>query len=135
MARYLSRVTCPRQLKCMKKIIYPLLLMLPSLTLFAGEPIVVDASASPIKSGVYRFDVTLRHSDEGWDHYADAWDVTAPNGEILGHRTLFHPHVDEQPFTRSLSGVAVPEGIDHVEIRAHDSVHGYSSQPYRVNLE
>lgn len=91
----------------------------------AGEADVIDAQISRAADGSYRFDVTLRHADEGWDHYADAWDVVAPDGTVLGTRTLLHPHVEEQPFTRSLSGVEIPDGISEVHIRAHDSVHGY----------
>ena len=108
----------------MKKNVYSLLLILPSLSAVAGEVIIVDARATAIDTGVYRFDVTLRHADSGWDHYADSWEVIAPNGKILGKRILYHPHVDEQPFTRSLSGVAIPEGVDQVEIRAHDKCTG-----------
>jgi hypothetical protein len=119
----------------MKKNIYPLLLMLPCLSGFTGEVTIVDASASPTGSGVYRFDVTLSHADSGWDHYADGWEVVAPNGRILGQRTLYHPHVEEQPFTRSLSGVVVPETIDRVEIRAHDKVHGHGTQLFRIELQ
>ncbi|MGF1527919.1 MAG: hypothetical protein ACFCBW_14175 [Candidatus Competibacterales bacterium] len=26
----------------------------------------------------FRFDVTVRHTDEGWDHYADRFEVTTP---------------------------------------------------------
>ena len=56
------------------------------------------------------------------DHYADKWEVLAPDGTVLGTRTLYHPHVDEQPFTRSLSGVSVAETIADVSVRGHDSV-------------
>jgi len=45
-------------------------------------------------------------------------------GLVLGVRTLLHPHIDEQPFTRSLSRVVIPEGLLRVTIRANDSVHG-----------
>jgi hypothetical protein len=44
---------------------------------------------------------------------------------VLGTRVLTHPHVDEQPFTRSLSGVAIPEGFTQVEIAARDLVEGF----------
>lgn len=118
----------------MKKKISPLLLLLPSLSTFAGEVTIVDATASPTGSGVYSFAVTLRHADSGWDHYADSWEVIAPGGELIGKRTLYHPHVDEQPFTRSLSGVAIPDGVDHVEIRAHDKLHGYGAKAFRIEL-
>lgn len=90
----------------------------------AGEADVIAVEVTPAGDGTYRFDVTVRHADEGWDHYADRFDVVAPDGTVLGVRTLFHPHVEEQPFTRSLSGVRVPDGVATVTVRAHDSVHG-----------
>lgn len=90
----------------------------------AGEAVVEHVEATRAADGTWRFDVTVRHADEGWDHYADAFTVEAADGTVLGTRTLLHPHVDEQPFTRSLSGVAVPDGATRVRVRAHDSVHG-----------
>lgn len=98
-------------------------LFLPGLAA-AGEPVVVGAEAAQ-SGGAWRFDVTVEHADTGWDHYADAWEVLGPDGGRLGIRELLHPHVDEQPFTRSLTGVAIPEGVASVEIRARDSVHGW----------
>jgi hypothetical protein len=91
----------------------------------AGEADVVGVKATPAGDGTWRFDVTVRHEDAGWDHYADKWDVVGPDGTVLGTRTLLHPHETEQPFTRSLSGVAIPDGITEVTVRAHDSVHEY----------
>jgi len=52
----------------------------------------------------------------------------APDGTVLGTRTLYHPHVDEQPFTRSLSGVKIPGSIKEVTVRSYDSVHGYGGK-------
>lgn len=100
----------------------------------AGEADVLNVAVTPEGAGVYRFDVTIRHADEGWDHYADRFQVVAPDGIVLGTRTLFHPHVNEQPFTRSLSGVAVPDGISRVSVRAHDSVHGGGGGEIVVDL-
>jgi len=42
--------------------------------------------------------------------------------------------VNEQPFTRSLSGVKLPAGIKQVVIRGHDSVHGFGGKEKRVDL-
>lgn len=98
----------------------------------AGESEVLDVAVRAQAPGIYAFDVTLRHADEGWAHYADRWDVLAPDGAVLGSRTLFHPHVNEQPFTRSLTGVKIPAGIEAVTIRAHDTVHGDSPKTARV---
>lgn len=100
----------------------------------AGEADVVGVEAR--RSGdTWSFDVTVRHADTGWDHYADKWDVVAPDGTVLGTRTLYHPHVAQQPFTRSLGGVSVPDGVTAVTVRAHDSVHGYGGEEMRVDLQ
>ncbi|WP_223385662.1 hypothetical protein [Oricola cellulosilytica] len=63
--------------------------------IFAGEADVTDVVAHLSEGGSWRFDVTVRHDDEGWDHYADRWDVVGPDGTILGKRVLAHPHVTE----------------------------------------
>src|SRR6056297_2190336 len=58
--------------------------------------------------GSWRFSVTVRHADTGWDHYADLWQVVdLTTGDVLGERVLAHPHTQEQPFTRSLSRVEI----------------------------
>ncbi len=80
------------------------------------------------------FSVTLEHADQGWDHYADQWDVVTLDGSLLKSRVLHHPHDNEQPFTRSLSGVLIPEGVNQVKIRARDKLHGYSEQEFIVDL-
>jgi len=100
----------------------------------AGGVDVEAVSFRQAADGSYRFDVTLRHADAGWDHYADRWEVLAPDGDIIATRTLHHPHVDEQPFTRSLSGVKIPDAVTQVVVRGHDSVHGYDGEEKRVDL-
>nr|WP_245851431.1 hypothetical protein [Monaibacterium marinum] len=90
----------------------------------ADNPRIVDVQARASASG-WTFNVTVAHADTGWDHYADGWEISAPDGTVLGHRTLTHPHVNEQPFTRSLSGVAIPDAVQDVQVRAHDTVHGW----------
>jgi len=106
---------------------------LSATSVFAGDVEIVDATA---KEGVggWTFSVTLKHGDTGWNHYADLWEVYTPDGDLLGKRVLAHPHVNEQPFTRSLSGVQIPEGINSVVIRARDSVHGVSPQDFLLEL-
>lgn len=53
---------------------------------------------------------------------------------MLGWRKFWHPDVDEQPFTRSLSVIAVPESVREVIIRAHGSVLGYGGIEIKVIL-
>jgi hypothetical protein len=91
--------------------------------------------ARETSSGVWRFDVTLRHDDTGWDHYADEWQVLdAATGDILGTRKLAHPHVDEQPFTRSQSGIAIPPETSVVIVRGKCNVHGFGGREVEVDL-
>lgn len=99
----------------------------------AGQADVLNVDASHAADG-WRFDVTVRHDDAGWDHYADAWRVVGMDGTVYGTRTLFHPHVGEQPFTRSLSGVKIPENAETVIVEAHDSVHGWGGVTVTVKL-
>lgn len=100
--------------------------LLVTTSLHAGDADVVDVQIKELGENRFHIDVTLKHGDEGWDHFANRWDVLAGAtenlGELLGSRVLAHPHVNEQPFTRSLS-LTIPAGITHVTIRANDSVH------------
>ncbi|MCA9394202.1 MAG: hypothetical protein KC900_08370 [Candidatus Omnitrophica bacterium] len=100
---------------------------------FAGQADVIDVKYECAEACT--FWVTVRHADSGWDHYADRWEILAPDGEIIATRVLGHPHVNEQPFTRSLGGVIIPVGISDVRIRAHDSVHGYGGEEVAVTLD
>ena len=109
-------------------------LVLTASAALAGDVTVVDVRVRAEAGGSFRFDVTLAHADTGWDHYADRWDVVAPDGTVLGSRVLLHPHVDEQPFTRSLGGVRVPPGIATVTVRSHDKVHGPGGTEKTVSL-
>lgn len=99
----------------------------------AGEADVIDAKARIIGEQL-RISVTVKHDDEGWDHYADRWDIIAPNGDILGERILFHPHVNEQPFTRSHT-IKIPENITSVTIQAHDNIHGLGGKTLTIPIE
>ncbi len=90
----------------------------------ADEARIVDVKITPAGSNnKFTISVTLEHADEGWDHYANRWDVLDQEGAVIGSRTLHHPHVNEQPFTRSLT-LSIPPQIKEVTIVASDSVHG-----------
>lgn len=102
---------------------------------WAGGADVVGVEASKAADGAWRFEVTVRHADTGWDHYADSWQVLTDDGKVLATRVLAHPHVDEQPFTRSKGGIEIPAGINRVKVRAGDSVHGFTGQEMMVELD
>lgn len=104
-------------------------LLLPGIGL-AGTADVLEAKVrcSPAPGGrpasVCQFTATVRHADTGWDHYANRFEVVASDGKVLATRILRHPHLEEQPFTRSQGRVRIPYEIESVEIRAGDLVHG-----------
>lgn len=99
----------------------------------AGQVEVVDAQAKSLGKNQYHFNVTLRHADTGWDHYANRWEILDMEGNILATRTLYHPHENEQPFTRSLTA-NVDDSHKQVIIRGHDSVHKYGKKTLTVTL-
>ena len=68
----------------------------------------------------YTMSATVRHDDAGWEDYAN---VIKLEGERVqnGIRELLHPHDNEQPFTRSQSGV---NATGEVRVSANDNKEG-----------
>lgn len=113
---------------------YAVLLFLAVTPAFADPPVVEDARATG-SAGTWRFDVTLSHPDTGWEHYADAWRILDMDGNELGIRVLLHPHEREQPFTRSLSKVEIPPGVEQVQVEARCLVDGWNGRFTTVSLK
>ena len=111
-----------------------LALLLAATPALAGEADVVDVKVRRSAAGTYDFDVTVKSVDKGWEHYADAFEILAPDGSLLGRRVLLHPHEDEQPFTRELYGVKVPAGVTRVTVRARHKPMGYDGKSMIVAL-
>jgi hypothetical protein len=103
----------------------------PSVTADRGCAHVVSAEVTRSNGG-YRVTATVRSADTGWDKYADAWEVRTLDGAVVGTRILDHPHETEQPFTRSLNGVAIPAGVTEVVVAARDSVVGFCGETVTV---
>ncbi|MCV2865991.1 hypothetical protein [Defluviimonas sp. WL0075] len=117
----------------MTRITLPLLIALAAGPATADTAEVLAAHATRTGEG-WSISVTLAHHDTGWDHYANAWQIESADGQVLGTRLLSHPHVEEQPFTRSLAGVAIPAGLDHVLIRVRCNLDGWSPRLVRLDL-
>lgn len=101
---------------------------------FAEPPVIEDVQIRATGTNKYTFSVTIRHPDTGWDHYADGWRVLDMDGNELGMRVLYHPHVNEQPFTRSLSAVEIPTGTRQVQVQARDLPAGWNEETTIVDL-
>lgn len=96
-------------------------------------PDVVDVSVSR-DAGSYDFDVTVSSPYDSPKRHADAWRVVGDDGQVYGVRELTHDHANEQPFTRSLSGVDIPESVDTVTVQARDLVYGWGGAVVEIGL-
>jgi len=108
----------------------------------AANADVVFVKAVQDSEDSWTFHVTVEHPDTGWEDYADGWDVLLPDGTVLlpdpedpFTRLLLHPHENEQPFTRSQSGILIPVDVNQVRVRAHDIVDGFGGKEVIVNLD
>ncbi|MGD8783139.1 MAG: hypothetical protein PVF28_06550 [Thioalkalispiraceae bacterium] len=121
----------------MKKLLTGLVIstcVLVSNTSLANDVEIIKVMIEP-SAHRWTFHVTLKHDDEGWKHYADGWRIVDGEGNELGFRKLWHPHENEQPFTRTLASVLVPKGKNIIYVEAHDKVHGWSKQRVRINMK
>ena len=122
--------------------LFPFILLLPPVLAWAvGNADVLKVEARQTAPETWRFSVTVQHPDTGWEDYADGWDVVLPDGNVIRPnagetftRTLWHPHVDEQPFTRSQSGIRIPSTVDTVRVRAHDRRDGFGGREVSFTL-
>ena len=82
----------PRRLCGRLHVLRPILLAatLASTPVLAGPATVLDTQFRQA-GGNWTISVTVAHADTGWEHYADGWEVLAPDGQRLGYRELFHP--------------------------------------------
>ena len=95
---------------------------------------VSNVRATQSQDGSWCFDTQVRHNDQGWQHYADAWQIVDLKGNVLAIRELAHPHDNEQPFTRSLCNIKLPKASVKVVVSAKCNVHGVGGQSVEVDL-
>jgi len=99
----------------------------------ADPAAVKNVTASRTGNG-WSFSVTIRHGDTGWGDYANGWRIEDTSGTVIATRELLHPHVEEQPFTRSLGGVLLPQGIETIHVRVSTSLEGWASETTAVDI-
>lgn len=113
----------------------PLLVLLTTASASFADDAVIESAEARATGSTWSFSVTLRHGDTGWEDYADGWRVVTEDGQELGLRVLYHPHVDEQPFTRSLGSVAIPDGVGTVYIEARTNADGWGAARFPLSLK
>ncbi|MEM7325600.1 MAG: hypothetical protein AAF531_21115 [Actinomycetota bacterium] len=103
----------------------------------AGElfPDVIAATAELSADGTWRFSATLSSPYDTPERYADGWRVVGPDGTVYGERPLGHDHQFEQPFTRSQSGIEIPDEVTEVTVQGRDQVSGWGGDTVQVMLE
>ena len=97
-------------------------------------PDVVDVVATRSEDGSYAFDVTMSSPYDTPQRYADGWRVMNEDGTVYGEMTLGHDHASEQPFTRTQTGVQIPQDVTTVVVEGRDQVNGYGGQTKSVDL-
>ena len=101
----------------------------------AADYAVINSVRAAKEGGLWTFNVTVSHADTGWDHFSDAWRILDKDGNQIAIRELIHPHVDEQPLTRSLSGIDLPQSTSEVGIQVRDTVTGWNPEITRVEIK
>jgi hypothetical protein len=96
-------------------------------------PDVIDAEATVSSTG-WRFAVTISSPYDSPDRYADGWRILGPDGTEYGFRLLTHDHASEQPFTRTLDGVEIPDGVTTVTIEGRDQEFGFGGALFELTL-
>lgn len=117
---------------------FTLLLLCLPVTSMANDnvqkfPDVIAVNVSK-QGDTFTFAVTLSSPYDTPQRYADAFRVLDESGNELGVRILWHDHANEQPFTRSLTGVVVADSITRVIIQGRDQKYGWGGQTMTVDL-
>jgi len=92
------------------------------------------------EGGTWSFSASMSSPYEvqtGLSKYCDFFEVrttSSMNYTVLGKRSFDHDHPYEQPFTRVIGDVTLPNGVNSVVAIAHDSVDGYCGRSLEVDL-
>ncbi|MBA3417114.1 MAG: hypothetical protein ACR2KO_02265 [Geodermatophilaceae bacterium] len=97
-------------------------------------PDVVEVVAGRAEDGTFTFDVTMSSPYDTPERYADGWRILGPDEEVYAEMTLDHDHAAEQPFTRTQTGVEIPDGVTSVVVEGRDLENGYGGGTQTVDL-
>lgn len=78
--------------------------------------------------------VTISSPYDTPERYADGWRVLTPDGGVLGTHELAHDHANEQPFTRSMTGLEIPGDVEQVTVEGRDLEHGYGGSTVTIDV-
>lgn len=95
-----------------------------------------DVIGAEVRQGseTLSFEATISSPYDTPGRYADAFRIVGDDGIVYGVRELLHDHANEQPFTRSLGGVEIPETVQSVTVEARDQVYGWGGETVAIDL-
>ena len=96
-------------------------------------PDVVAAELEPA-GDTWRLSATLSSPYDTPERYADAFRALAEDGTVLGVRELAHHHANEQPFTRSLTGLEIPDDVERITVEGRDLANGWGGATVDVEV-
>ena len=96
-------------------------------------PDVVSAELEP-DGNAWRLTATLSSPYDSAERYADAFRARTEDGTVLGVRELLHDHAGEQPFTRSLEGLEIPDGVERIVVEGRDLEHGWGGGTVTIDV-
>lgn len=86
-------------------------------------------------SDTWSFSVTISSPYDSPERYADGWRIIGADGTVLGVHTLLHDHAAEQPFTRTQTGVEIPDDVDTVTVEGRDLANGFGGTGVTITLD
>lgn len=96
-------------------------------------PDVIAAELEP-QGDAWRLDATVSSPYDTAERYADAFRVLSEDGTELGVRRLAHDHENEQPFTRSLTDLDIPDDVARITVEGRDQEHGWGGDTVEVEV-
>ncbi len=99
----------------------------------ADFPDVVAVRVTGEGDGAFTFEVTMSSPYDTPERYADGWRVL-DGDRVLAEKELAHDHASEQPFTRTQTGVEIPEDVTEVRVEGRDLVNGYGGGTVTVEV-
>ena len=97
-------------------------------------PDVQKAEISGDPGGPYSIAVTMSSPYDTAERYADSMRVRSAGGDVYGERKLTHDHASEQPFTRDITDVEIPDGVTEVVVEGHDQESGWGGETVTVKV-
>ena len=97
-------------------------------------PDVEHAELTAADDGTWSLAVTVSSGYDTPQRYADGWRVLDRDGTELGRHALAHDHADEQPFTRTQTGLTIPDDVAEIVVEGRDSENGYGGTTVVVTV-